>query len=220
LLRIHGYRAGEHMMDMQGQWTEATSRQLMDCPVVSSYVLYEIAIFDIGSAVLPLNWFQRGRAQPSHAAPYDAKFKIQANLAIGGNFFKGNMNAKMTKSENNAGKELPWTPDTMPWGEDPHFPEQKLREANRDIESARRHRVKTCIETEAFMMNYNEWLPTWLPSEVDASKVQIKKVPFYQASHLGDTADKETVSVHTPALGEHTKFLLHGVLHSDLSSTP
>merc|ERR1711959_748349 len=111
---------------MGGQWTEATERQLEACPTVSSYVLYEIAIFGIGSSVLPLNWFQRGRAQASHAAPFDAKFMMQANLAIGGDFFKGNMNAEMKKDQTNVDKKLPWTPETMPWGEDPHFPEQEI----------------------------------------------------------------------------------------------
>lgn len=203
LLSTWGYRAGEHMRDKQG-WSDATELELKASPIVSSYVLYEIGIYGIGRAVLPLNWFQQGRACASHAAPFDAKFRIQANLAIAGGFFEGNMNAKMGDAVPTVRKDLPWKPQKMLWSEDPGFPVQELEEAGK-LDVARKHMVLTSTEGEAFLLRHGEWLPSWLGKETDAALVDIKTVV--------DGDGDEVLSVKTPKLGEQTKFLLHGVRH-------
>jgi hypothetical protein len=205
LCSTYGYRAGEHMKDKQG-WSEATMRELQTSPIVSTYVLYVIGIYGIGRAVLPLNWFQQGRACASHAAPFDAKFRMQANTAIGGNFFTGNMNAKMGDETSRVRSELPWTPESMLWADDPCFPAGELN-ANGKLDEAQKRMVLKQVPGEAFLLRYKEWLPSWLASESDLSRVDIHKVM--------DGGD-EVLSCVTPALGEQTRFLLYGVRHVEL----
>jgi len=107
LLRDHGYRAGQRMGDKR--WSAELQRAgYSDGMVVSSFALYLIAVGGAPQSVIRLSEYQSGRLVASHAAPFDASFRLHANVAVGGNFFKHNL----------AGGAGGAKPD-LPFGEDP-----------------------------------------------------------------------------------------------------
>jgi hypothetical protein len=108
LLKKYGYQAGRHCKEENwtpggpvDQFVKHTSS------IISSYVLYELGVFGVSQDVMPLNQFQNAaRFDTSHAAPFCGKWQLQFNVAIGGGFFEGNMNADMTLG--GPEKPLPW----------------------------------------------------------------------------------------------------------------
>jgi len=144
LLRDYGYRAGQHMGARERVWSEDLRRAgYRPGMVVSSYALYFIAVAGAPKPVIALNEYQNGRSVASHAAPFDADFRLQANIAVGGNFFKHNMN----------------TPDSM----------EGARNDSAGSAAARPHvpyaadpKLVGLHPGAQFLQSMATWLPSWL----------------------------------------------------------
>merc|ERR1712232_621039 len=112
--------------------------------VVSSYALYLIAVAGAPQTVIPLNAFQNGRMVASHAAPFDSEFCLSANVAVGGNFFKGNMNTPESSDAADASSK-----PFLPYGADPQ------QEGHPAVQ---------------FLKNFRTWLPSWLSDPADIER--------------------------------------------------
>jgi len=143
LLRDYGYRAGLHLNEKE--WSQQLHLAgYTPGMVVSSYALYLIAVAGAPQTVIPLNAFQNGRMVASHAAPFDAEFCLSANVAVGGNFFKGNMN---TPESSDAADTA--SPPFVPYGAEPR------QEGHPAVQ---------------FLRHYRSWLPSWLSDPADIER--------------------------------------------------
>lgn len=144
LLRDHGYRAGLRMDEKE--WSQNLYRSgYSPGMVVSSFALYLIAVASAPQTVISLNEFQNGRMVASHAAPFDAEFRLSANVAVGGNFFKGNMNTPESADAAHTSSQA-----SVPYAQDPQ--------------------VAKCHPAVQFMRSFRTWLPSWLDDPADIER--------------------------------------------------
>jgi len=140
LLVVHGYKAGLRMNEKQ--WSEEFYLAgYTPGMVVSSYALYLIAVAGAPQTVIPLQAFQNGRMVANHAAPFDAEFRLNANVAVGGDFFKGNMNTPEALDADDTSKSA-----FVPYLGDP------------------REQGHPAVQ---FLKHFRTWLPSWLSKPAD-----------------------------------------------------
>jgi len=121
------------------------SASRLTAAVVSSYALYFIGVARAPKSVVGLAAFQNGRLHASHAAPFDAEFRLQANVAVGGGFFSDNMNTPEAPAAAAPRAALPYGAD--PWA--------------------------AGVDGVQFLRNWGEWLPSWVaePAEIVNAEV-------------------------------------------------
>jgi hypothetical protein len=194
-------------------------------------------------SVLTLEAFQNGRMRACHAAPFDAAFRLQANVAVGGNFFKGNMNTAdgldtmppaSSHSANGAADDGA-TPDAAePRAEEATGPPAADAPGREQLAADVPEQMAEKPPTEHVNDGVHDGVKGGaLPYGADAHVAGCDGVQFLRnrrawlGSWLADprtldqaTFDEATFDVRTPRLGRHTRFVLHAVAHVPVEAWP